>query len=308
MSSLITVLLFLLFVNVRGVDYGPIYPCSGRWIPKSQSCNGKCSSTTRRHVCPSNPAICFFINNSCDGRLNPLCKENYCGGNIEDYPFYNISSRRCLVENQFGNSLSFCRKREGAIFHNNQCSFKNKDTLLKYYCLNRMDISETVIRQTSIYKAKSFVRLNLFELFESNDTHITCGSNSLVKNLCPRRPGSQADPDAFSCKGHEISKRKVCGAIDFITAKNYSEETISSMKKLLYIRNSSHPKCDPSEDFICTKSRQCIRKHLVCNGNRDCDMGEDEDLEECIKRETFPVEATLPCYELGRPKKYQVSD
>ena len=30
-----------------------------------------------------------------------------------------------------------------------------------------MDISENVIRQTSIYKPKSIVRLNLFELFKS---------------------------------------------------------------------------------------------------------------------------------------------
>jgi len=181
MSSLITVLFFLLFINAGGADYY----CEelGKWIPESQSCNGECQWSSQV-VCPSNPSNCIYEDNSCDGRINPLCKENYCSGRIEDYLFYDASSRRC-IKSKSGFSLDFCGKRSGATYHNNQCFEKSEySASLQYYCLNRMDITENVIRQTSIYKPQVDFRLNLFALFdESNDTHIICENISLEKKL-----------------------------------------------------------------------------------------------------------------------------
>ena len=292
MSSLITVLFFLLFLNVGGEDYY----CRdlGRRIPFSQSCNGrpngKCYFYNLQIVCPTNPNNCFHKGNSCDGRINPICDESYCSGKIEDYPLYNVATGRC-------DSRDFCGKRPGAAFHNNQCFRKSSSASLQYLCLNRMDISENVIRQTSIYKPQVKIRLNLFALFKSNDTHVICGNNSFEKK-CEPRVRRSAEKTTISCKGHEITKDDVC-ANDFMKANNYPDVYTPPPS----IRSD----CDLHDRFFCTKSRQCIYKHQICDGSKDCeDEGEDEELEECKKRNIFPSEATLECDEIGRPEKYQV--
>ena len=334
MSSLITVLVFFLFINAGGAwyceDLGKQIPesqscngkCSSSWqfvsptnpsncidghycedlgkgIPKSQSCNGKCQSGFQ-FVCPTNPSNCIHLSSSCDGRINSLCKESYCSGRIEDYPFYNVSSRRC-VRNRNGNIRDFCGKRPGATYHNNQCFRYLSSDSLQYRCLNRMDISENIIRQTVIYKPEVDFRLNLFALFESNDTHIICDNDSFEKNC---GEGLEGDLDkTISCKGREITKGKVCDARDFIEANNFYN--------IDYYDFDDEPdynddNCE-SYQFFCTKSRQCISKSQICDGIKHCeDGGEDEELEGCKRRKIFPSEATLPCYEFGRPEKYQV--
>ena len=299
MSTLITVLIFLLLINAGGSDYY----CEdlGERIPTTQSCNGKCWFGNQ-FVCPSNPSNCNFFRNSCDGRMNPLCKENYCSGRIEDYPFYDISSRRC-IKDQDGDSFEFCGKRPGATYHNNQCFEKVSSESLQYNCLNRMDISENVIRQTSIYKPQVDPRLNLFALFESNDTHIICENNSLEKPNCNNLYSESQIDETLTCKGQDFTIRKVCAATDFLEANNITPFDLFGRRK----RSPSLPSNCGQTQFFCTKSRQCIHKGRICDGIKDCeDEGEDEELEECKRRKTFPSEATLPCYEFGRPEKYQV--
>ena len=80
-------------------------------------------------------------------------------------------------------------------YHNNQCftvppfviGQNTKRKKISYTCLNRMDISEERIRGSETYDDKRISnRLNLFEIFNENDTRnvvtdtkIVCGNDSI---------------------------------------------------------------------------------------------------------------------------------
>ena len=73
---------------------------------------------------------------------------------------------------------TYCGKREGAKYHNNQCFIvpptvfgqKTKRAKTSYTCLNRMDIAEERIRRTVTYNKNISSRNNFFEIFNENDT------------------------------------------------------------------------------------------------------------------------------------------
>ena len=152
------------------------------------SCHGSCDGIQ----CPSNPKYCMssgpYGGTGCDGQHQ--CKE-LCSGSIEKFPYYNNSTKSsCKCGGGF---CSYCGKRDGAKFHNFQCSVNRPSRLvynilykdeIEYTCLNRMDITEERIREIGIYHNKIPNRKKLFEIFQSNNTmnsitqrHIKCGNN-----------------------------------------------------------------------------------------------------------------------------------
>ena len=154
-----------------------------------QPCRGICGDG--RVQCPSNPNYCIdlkpgfnTLSLACDGQHR--CEE-YCSGSIEEFPYYNkTTNSSCNLENL---PLSqYCGKRDGAKFHNFQCSAApaSFNPKLRYRCLNRMDIAEKRIRESAIYDNRTSNRKNLFEIFRANSTmnsvnqtHIVCGNNTL---------------------------------------------------------------------------------------------------------------------------------
>ena len=55
---------------------------------------------------------------------------------------------------------------------------------------------------------------------------------------------------------------------------------------------------------MCDKSTKCIYFDYICDGHRQCQDGQDENIDECKSRNTFPKEATVQCLEDNRPDKY----
>ena len=55
--------------------------------------------------------------------------------------------------------------------------------------------------------------------------------------------------------------------------------------------------------FLCVKDNLCIYENLVCDGQRNCPSGEDENIDFCMNRTKnfFPNAATVRCNETGRP-------
>ena len=47
--------------------------------------------------------------------------------------------------------------------------------------------------------------------------------------------------------------------------------------------------------FLCKESHQCLYNGLVCDGQIQCDQGEDESLELCKERGVFAKEANFQC-------------
>jgi hypothetical protein len=158
-----------------------------------QPCHGTCMLD--KIQCPSNPNYCMGKSPwdyvpACDGQQR--CEE-FCSGSIEQFPYYNnITKLTCNC----GGLCSYCGKRDGAKYHNFQCSvpdtiidyevFKLSEEKLSYSCLNRVDIAEERIRESVIYDSKISNRKNLFEIFKANNTmnsvnqtHIVCGDKTL---------------------------------------------------------------------------------------------------------------------------------
>ena len=145
-----------------------------------QPCHGTCGS--RKIQCPSNPNYCMDRNPfgsvpACDGQQR--CEES-CSGSIEKFPYHNNCNYR--------GRCFYCGKRDGAKFHNFQCSCHRDlfESKLSYSCLNRVDIAEERIRESVIYDSKISNRKNLFEIFKANNTmnsvnqtHIVCGDKTL---------------------------------------------------------------------------------------------------------------------------------
>ena len=56
---------------------------------------------------------------------------------------------------------------------------------------------------------------------------------------------------------------------------------------------------------MCDNNTKCLHEKYICNGHRQCQDGEDENIDECNSRNTFPKEATVQCFEHNRPDKYR---
>ena len=133
--------------------------------------------------CPSNKKFpCIFGWELCDGRQNKKC-ENVCAAPTKtDFPLYK-SKGECKQQIH-GGSFRYCGQRKGSIHINNQCYsefLSDASAKLKYRCLNRNDIKESVVAGQKIFTVK---RVNFFDYFRvHNYTHIKCGNNSLSKNI-----------------------------------------------------------------------------------------------------------------------------
>ena len=66
---------------------------------------------------------------------------------------------------------------------------------------------------------------------------------------------------------------------------------------------------------MCDNSTKCIyesvelgnwKDNYVCDGHRQCQDGQDENVDECKSRNAFPKQATVQCSEDNRPDKYSI--
>jgi hypothetical protein len=160
---------------------------------------GKKCTAVVRYSCPSNPSFCKSIQETCDGRIDPKCK-NDCGGPFESTSFYDKKIKNCIKR------YTYCGQRKNAKYKNNQCFSTTSRDLIDYkinknhyLCLNRNDKSEGEIKETAIYtqSIQASMRKNLFKIFESNDTHISCGDQSLPKDCSKLQ--SKCGPIAIKC-------------------------------------------------------------------------------------------------------------
>ena len=55
---------------------------------------------------------------------------------------------------------------------------------------------------------------------------------------------------------------------------------------------------------MCDNSSKCIYSDHICDGHRQCQDGQDENIDECKSRNTFSKQATVQCLEDNRPDKY----
>ena len=199
-----------------------------------QPCHGTCGRF--KIQCPSNPDYC--MNDSPEGSV-PACDgqqrcEESCSGSIEEFPYYDKETNvSCSCD--YG-SCSICRKRDGAKFHNFQCSvsnyyrfvhvwFKEK---LSYSCLNRVDISEERIRESVIYDSKVSNRKNLFEIFKANNTMNSVTQTQIV---CGNKFGNETlnwanEEGSIHCKKEKNDNKEipvtnfdVISAFDFLHDK-----------------------------------------------------------------------------------------
>ena len=101
--------------------------------------------------------------------------------------------------------------------------------------------------------------------------------------------------------------QNIAGSKKFFTWELLCAAIVS--KVLIFLDNTKGPDtstnvtfgCTEKEGFLCAKDNLCIYKDLVCDGQRNCPSGEDENIDECIKRNTFPPAATVKCNETDRP-------
>ena len=60
------------------------------------------------------------------------------------------------------------------------------------------------------------------------------------------------------------------------------------------------------EGFLCDEDNLCIEDELVCDGQRNCPSGHDENINECITRNIFPPAATVKCNDTDRPDDFWI--
>ena len=63
--------------------------------------------------------------------------------------------------------------------------------------------------------------------------------------------------------------------------------------------------CYP-DHLMCDNSTKCIYSVYVCDGHRQCQDGQDENVDECKSRNAFPKQATVQCSEDNRSDKYSI--
>ena len=128
----------------------------------------------------------MYALNLCDGRQNNKC-ENVCAAPKTDFPLYEKSTGECKQQYNSGDLFRYCGQRKGSKHVNNQCYydfFSGASAKLKYRCLNRNDIKESVVERLKTFRDDAVKRVNYFDYFrDHNDTHIKCGNNSLSKNI-----------------------------------------------------------------------------------------------------------------------------
>ena len=197
-----------------------------KWCPKAtllsktHICNNSCLYSNQE-ICPSNPEACMNDYYGCDGRQR--C-EAFCTGPLENFPYYNQKTKKCV------NDYAYCGQMDEAKYHNHQCFTLSRNhltytTLNSYRCLNRKDISETVIRNSATYNNFVSTRKNLFQYFKANDTmnqltktQIICGHQEIAMNC--------SDTSLIECKKEEtdsggisISNQDICDALDLLEDK-----------------------------------------------------------------------------------------
>merc|ERR1712008_447005 len=108
--------------------------------------------------CPSNPNYCMDKGKPFSGCNGHQRCEEYCSGPVEDFIYYNNTKDTKDTEDKgpynSGGHCTYCGKRKGAKYHNNQCSVVpptvtsvlTKRAKISYACLNRMDIAEERIK------------------------------------------------------------------------------------------------------------------------------------------------------------------
>ena len=62
----------------------------------------------------------------------------------------------------------------------------------------------------------------------------------------------------------------------------------------------------PVEGFLCAEDDLCIHDKFVCDGQRNCPSGQDENIDVCIERNIFPQAATVKCNETDRPDDHWI--
>ena len=211
---------------------------------------------SREFSCPSNKKFpCIYGWDLCDGRQNNKC-ENVCAAPKIDFPLYEKSTGECKQQyNPFYGLFRYCGQRKDSKHVNNQCYpdfylFSESSTKLKYRCLNRKDIKESVVAGLKTFRDDAVKRVNFFDYFsDHNDTHIKCGNNSLSKNInCEDilYGGQQASSNSVHCKkpGSEttvttISEKDICQDLNFMEAKKFPSETIEGAKKAIFFKGMS---------------------------------------------------------------------
>lgn len=191
-----------------------------------QPCHGTCGRS--KIQCPSNPIYCmdnkpYGVFPACDGQQP--CEES-CSGSIEKFPYYDKNTKLpCSCS--YG-KCRYCEKRDGAKFHNFQCSVFNYNPLknnlfkekLSYSCLNRVDIAEERIRESVIYDSKISNRKNLFEIFKANNT---MNSVTQTKIVCGNKKLNRPFKGSIHCKKEKngnkeipVTSSDVVSAFDFL--------------------------------------------------------------------------------------------
>ena len=149
--------------------------------------------------------------------------------------FYQPCNESCYIRYH-----EKCPQINGASFTNEQCYDKTV-AAGKYHCLNRKDIAEEVIANTTVVEnVKNSTRFNLFEYLESyNKTHIKCKSqnNQTLEKVCG---GAEFEGtkryDAILCKRNhsnvvvQITKGDICRDVQFLEFMNYPKNDISRVK------------------------------------------------------------------------------
>ena len=118
-------------------------------------------SKKSENTCPTNPDYCMTLYSACDGRKT--CKD-ICSGPTENFPYFNKSRKICL-----DSASSYCGRRQGAKYQNNQCVLNTK--MKGYKCLNRGDINENIIKRVQIFGNANTKRKNLFEILQTNKVY-----------------------------------------------------------------------------------------------------------------------------------------
>ena len=94
------------------------------------------------------------------------------------FPSYDDLTKSC----KFYSGL-FCNRRKQSKFNNNQCYSTTFPEHNHFMCLNRMDISEGTIKNSSVYNIEISKRRNLFKVFKGNSSHNSIVMRTFLGNL-----------------------------------------------------------------------------------------------------------------------------
>ena len=97
----------------------------------------------------------------------------------------------------------------------------------------------------------------------------------------------------------------------YITKVSCYDNSYHVSKVLLILDTNQNEKCIERGDFggkafLCAEDNLCISDNFVCDGQRNCPSGQDENIDECITRNIFPQAATVKCNETDRPDDFWI--